>query len=142
MIYHFLAAEIFKKILLDRFELIKNQSGRVTRMPTLLGEILRDPELRKMWLDDFMHPFFRRMEMMYGMFRLTGKVRNVEPAVMVRTIGGLILGSLVIRIMEGEMGPLEKMNQEKVARDMSQILLYGLLLNEPEKKKAKKEGKK
>ena len=133
--------EIFKKILLNRFQLLKNQGSTVTNMPTLLGEIMRDSELRDVWLTEFLHPFFKRMEQMYSMLKMTGKVRSVEPAVMVRTIGGLILGFLVIRMMEGELSPMLKLEQEKVAEDVTQILLYGLLFNEPGKK-AKKEGKK
>ena len=133
--------EIFKKILLNRFQLLKNQGSTVTNMPTLLGEIMRDSELRDVWLTEFLHPFFKRMEQMYSMLKITGKVRSVEPTVMVRTIGGLILGFLVIRMMEGELSPMLKLEQEKVAEDVTQILLYGLLFNEPGKK-AKKEGKK
>jgi AcrR family transcriptional regulator len=133
--------EVFKKVLLNRFELVKDQHGKISRMPTLVGEILRDPELKEMLLDKFLHPFLGRMEAVYRMFGVTGKVRRGEPAVIVRTIGGAIVGFLILRILEGDASPINKLDQEKVAEDVARIILYGLL-SDNARKKAEKDGKK
>jgi hypothetical protein len=136
--------EVLQQIFLERFELIRKEDSAVLRMPTLMGEVLRDQELKDMWLKEFLHPFFKRMELMYSLFRVSGKIQDVEPSVIVRSIGGMILGFLIIRIMEGDTSPMLKLEQEKVAQDLSSILLYGLLKKEPSAKvkKAGKESKK
>jgi AcrR family transcriptional regulator len=133
--------EVFKRVLLDRFQLIKKQSEKVARMPTLMGEIIRDPELKKMLLDKFLHPFLSRMEAVYRMFGVTGQVRRAEPAVIVRVIGGSIMGFLILRILEGDTSPINKLDEEKVAEDIARIMLYGLL-SDKAGTRAKKDGKK
>jgi AcrR family transcriptional regulator len=133
--------KVFKKVMLDRFQLLKGHSNKVSRMPTLMGEIMRDPELKEMLLDKFLHPFLEKMEMVYRMFSLTGEVCRAEPAVIVRTIGGTILGFLILRILEGDSSPISKLDQEKVAEDIARIILYGLL-SDNARKKSIKDGKK
>jgi AcrR family transcriptional regulator len=131
--------EVFTKVLVNRFELIKNQQSKVSRMPMLVGEILRDPELKEMLLDKFLHPFMGRMEAVYRLFSVTGKVRKAEPAVIVRTIGGAIVGFLILRILEGDASPINKLDQEKVAEQVAGIILHGLL-SDHTKQKTRKEG--
>jgi len=116
---------VLKKILTDRLDLIKNEA--FARMPTLMGEVMRDPELKKLWLKEFLQPFLGRIEMGYRMMSATGKFRGLEPAVAVRVVGGMILGFLMLRVMEGDTSPLNKMEQEKIADDIVNLLLNGLL---------------
>jgi AcrR family transcriptional regulator len=131
--------EVFTKVLVNRFELIKGQQSKISRMPTLVGEILRDPELKEMLLDKFLHPFLGRMEAVYRLFSVTGKVRRAEPAVIVRTIGGAIVGFLILRVLEGDSSPINKLDQGKVAEQVAGIILHGLL-NDKTKQKTRKEG--
>ena len=91
--------EVFMKILLDRFELIKSET--VTRMPRLISEVLRDPELKELWLKDFLYPFLHRMETAFKMLSVTGKVRRIEPEIAVRMVGGMIFGFLMLKMIEG-----------------------------------------
>ena len=130
-------AEVFKHILMDRFELIKSEA--VSRMPSLIGEVQRDPELKALWLEEFLQPFLSRMETAYRLMSTSGKFRRLEPAVTVRAIGGMFFGFLMLRIMEGESSPLNNLPQEKVAEDMVDFVLHGLL-NDAEKKKPAKDG--
>ena len=119
--------EVFKSILLERFDLINKQGDTLKRMPALIGEVQRDPELKELWLKDFLQPFLKRMEMAYRMLSLSGKTRRMEPAVAVRVIGGMIFGFLMLRIMEGQASPLNKLPPEKVAEDMVDFVLHGLI---------------
>ena len=130
-------ADVFKQILVDRFELIKNET--VSLMPALIGEVLRDSELKGLWLKEFLHPFFARMETVYRMMSVSGKARRFEPAVIVRAIGGMIFGFLMLKIVEGESNPLDKMPPEKVAEDIVEFVLHGVL-SDAEKKKPGKDG--
>ena len=129
--------EVFKSILLDRFDLIKNET--MSRMPSLISEVQRDPELKALWNTDFLQPFLSRMEMAYRLMNATGKTRHLEPAVAVRAVGGMIFGFLMLKIMEGENSPLNILPQEKVAENMVDFVLHGLL-KDAEEEKPQKDG--
>jgi AcrR family transcriptional regulator len=117
--------EVLKNILQDRFDLIKNEV--IARMPSLMGEVLHDPEIKKLWLKEFLHPFLGRIEMGYRMMVSSGKFRRLEPAVAVRAVGGLIIGFMMLRVMEGDTSPLNKVEQEKIAEEIVKLMLHGLL---------------
>jgi AcrR family transcriptional regulator len=116
--------QILKSVIKDRLDLLKNDT--FARLPTLMGDVMRDPELKKLWLKEF-HPFLSRIEMGYRMMSATGKFCRVEPAVAVRVVGGMIMGFLMLRVAEGDTSPLNKIEQEKIANDIVTILLNGLL---------------
>jgi hypothetical protein len=104
-----------------------------------MGEIQRDPELKALWLKDFLQPFLSRMEMAYRLMSAAGKTRRLEPAVAVRAVGGMIFGFLMLKIMEGENSPLNNLHQEKVAENMVDFVIHGLL-KDAEEKKPRKDG--
>jgi AcrR family transcriptional regulator len=131
--------DVFKNIILERFGLVKNKGETLARMPSLIGEVQRDPELKALWLKDFLRPFLARMEMTYRMLSGSGKARTMEPAVVVRMMGGMIFGFLMLRIMEGDTSPINKLPPEKVADDIVSFVLHGLISNAD---KVKKDGKK
>jgi AcrR family transcriptional regulator len=118
-------AVVLKHILQDRFDLLK--SDTMSRMPSLIGEVQRDPELKALWLEQFLHPFLSQIEFGYRAMAASGKFRRLEPSVAVRAVGGMILGFLLLKVMEGDTSPLERLPQEKVADDMVNFVLHGLL---------------
>ena len=127
---------VLKKILQDRFDLVKNEA--FSKVPSLMGEVQRDPELKALWLEQFLKPFLTRIEAGIRLMMTTGKIRRLEPAVIVRTVGGMIFGFLMLKIMEGDSSPLNDLSQEKVAEDIVEFVLHGLL-NDAGKKKSGKE---
>ncbi|MHB8104035.1 MAG: TetR/AcrR family transcriptional regulator [Dehalococcoidales bacterium] len=126
-------AKVLKNILQDRLDLIKNEL--FTRMPALMGEVSRDPEIKELWLKEFLHPFLGRIEMGYRMMGATGKFRRFEPAVAVRAVGGMIFGFMMLRVIEGNTSPLNKIEQDKIADDIVNLLLHGLLKESKEDEK-------
>lgn len=116
---------VFKNVIKDRLDLHKNPV--FARMPSLMGEVLRDPELRELWLKNLLQPFLGRIQMGYGMMSASGKFRRLEPSIAVRAVGGMIIGFLMLRVMEGETSPLNKIEQEKIAEDIVNLLMHGLL---------------
>jgi AcrR family transcriptional regulator len=124
----------FKQIMLDRFRLVESQT--MARIPSLMGEIQRDPELKALWLEQFLQPFLAQMDGMYRFMMASGQFRKMEPAVAVRAIGGLILGFLLLRMMEGEASPLSKMPPEKVAEELVDFVGLGMM-NDNEKNNEK-----
>ncbi len=118
---------ILKSIIKDRFDLLSNPSFQ--RLPLIMSEIQRDPELKALWLKDFLRPMLNQVEMMVRMMRTTGKFHQYQPEVIVRVIGGLIIGFLLLRLAEGDTSPLKKLDQDKVAEDIAGFMLHGLLNN-------------
>ena len=112
-------------IMQNRFRLI--ESDNVSRMPSLMADVIRDPELKDLWTTQFLQPFLSKMEGIYDSSITTGKFRRIEPSILVRGIGGMFLGFLILKIMEGEASPLNRMPQEKVIAAMSELILHGLV---------------
>jgi AcrR family transcriptional regulator len=120
---------ILKTIIKDRFDLIKNPS--FVRVPLIMSEIQRDPKLKAIWLKNFLHPLLEQIEVLVRMMGTTGKFRQFQPEVLVRVMGGLFMGFMLLRIAEGDTSPLKKLDQDKVADDIVNFILHGLL-NSPE----------
>jgi AcrR family transcriptional regulator len=115
----------FKKIIKNRLDLINDET--VSRMPLLIGEFIRDEELRVLWLEQFLHPFMSQMEKVYRYMNASGKFSTMEPAIAVRSIGGLFLGFLILKIVEGEDSPLNQINEDKIAEELANFILHGLI---------------
>ena len=130
-------AVTFKNILQNRLDLLK--SGPMSRIPSLMGEIQRDPELKTLWAEQFLQPFMGWMEVGYRDMMVSGKFRRLEPAVAVRAIGGMIIGFLMLKTMEGESSPLNRLPQDTIIDNIVDLMLHGLL-KDTEEKKPRKEG--
>jgi AcrR family transcriptional regulator len=115
----------FRQILQNRFELI--ESGLVAHIPTLLSEAQRDPELKALVIKQFLQPFLSRMEDAYRELSESGKYRRLETTVTVRCIGGMLLGFLILKMMEGEASPMNRLPQDEIARSMMDLIFHGLL---------------
>lgn len=121
----------FKQIMYNRLDLIENES--ISRIPSLMGEVQRDPELKALWNEQFLQPFMTQLDGMYRLMIASGKVRPMEPAVTTRAVGGLILGFLILKIMEGEASPVNRLSREKVADELMNFVFYGLSNQRPAK---------
>jgi AcrR family transcriptional regulator len=118
-------AVVFGQIMLNRFDLI--QGEEMSRMPALMGEVLRDPELKAIMNREFLKPMLTQTESIFRAMQPPGEPSRTEPAVTVRAVAGLIIGSLILRLLEGENSPLERLPREKVAADTVNFILHGLM---------------
>lgn len=116
---------VFPQIIQNRFDLI--QSEEMAWMPSLMGEVARDPELRTLWSERFFKPFAAQMAGIYRALQPAGQAGSMEPALAVRAIGSFILGFLMIKTLEGETSPVDELPREKVAADIASFMLHGLL---------------
>ncbi len=123
---------IFKQVMQNRLDLIN--SGTATRILSVIGEVQRDPELKVLWAQNFIQPFLSQLEAGYRMMAVSGKFRRLEPAVAVRAVGGAILGFIMLKVMEGELSPLNQLPQEKVAEELVNFVLHGLMNEKGEDK--------
>ncbi len=124
-------AVTFRSIMQNRFSLVEDEVA--ARLPSLMGEIIRDPELKALWGEQFLQPFFTKMEGIYRAMMASGQFRRMEPAIATRAIGGLILGFLILRIMEGEASPVNRLSREEVIDTMADFVGYGLVARPEEK---------
>ena len=123
---------VLKSIIKDRLDLIKNPT--FARLPALMGDVQRDPELKALWLKDFLHPFLGQIAPGYSLMATMGKFRRYDPEVAVRMVGGLIIGFLMLKVIEGDISPLNKKDQEKVTEDIVNFMLHGMLNDAKDKK--------
>lgn len=128
----------FKSIIQNRLTFIEDSN--MARLLSLIGEIQRDPELKAMYLEELIQPIISRMEAFYGSQIATSKFRQLDPAVVVRAIGGMVIGLVILKSLEGAASPLNRLPQEKVADDLLNLVLYGLS-NENRTTGVKQEGK-
>jgi hypothetical protein len=91
-----------------------------------MGEIQRDPELKPIYLEQLIRPTMSRMEAFYCNMIDSGKIRRLEPAVIAHAIGGMVIGIIVLKSLEGEASPLNRLTQEKVVDNLVSFVLYGL----------------
>jgi len=108
----------------DRASLM--ESDIMSRFSSLIGEIQRDPELKKMFTERLLRPFLSRMEEFYCTLIAAGELRQFDPAVIMRALGGMVIGLAILRSLEGDASPLIQLPQKKVADEMMNFLLHGL----------------
>ena len=115
----------FRQIMLNRFSLIENTPA--ARIPSLMGEIIRDPELKAIWGEQFLQPFFTKVEGIYRTMMASGRFRPQNPTIATHIVGGLILGFLMLRLMEGEASPLNRLPQEEILAALGDFLGRALM---------------
>jgi AcrR family transcriptional regulator len=117
-------AATLKDIMKDRLELTKNDS--MIWMFSMMGDIQRDPELKALWAQQLLHNFMSNME---GLCRGLTKSCNrcVTPTLAARVVGGLIMGFLMLRTLEGEASPVNQMSQDEVADALAGFVFRGLI---------------
>ncbi len=116
---------ILALILKNRFELI--DTGVVQRMPVLMSDVIKDQDLCQLWVTEFLHPFLNKMQGIFDSLGKTGVYRDIDSQVAVRAIGGMVLGFLLLKTMEGDLSPLNEMPPEKVSGSIIDLLLHGLM---------------
>jgi AcrR family transcriptional regulator len=128
-------AVTFRQILKNRLSLIESQP--IARIPSLMSDIQRDPELKAIWAEQFLKPFFTRIEGIYHTMIASGKFRRIKPAIATRAIGGMILGFLMLKLMEGESSPLNRLPQDEVTDSLMDLVAHGLMNDDGEEPQRK-----
>jgi len=118
-------ATTLTNILINRLDLIENNQN--SRVFFLVGEIMRDAELREIWKEQFLHPMMSMMEGIFEAAADNGIYRRMETAVATRAIGGLILGFLLLKSMENDTSSLNRLPKEKVADELKNFIMHGIL---------------
>ena len=109
----------------DRFQML--QSDRLPVLLSLMGEIQHDPELEKLFYHKLLQPFLKRMEEMYAARIEAGEIRKIDPAVAVRMVGGMMMGLFLLKGLEGESSPINRIPQDQLTQEVMNFVLHGLM---------------
>lgn len=116
---------VLKGVLQNRLSLAGG--GSIDKMPSMMLEIQRDPELKTIWAEQVIVPFMAKIDAMFGTLVPMGKFRESEPAIIARAVGGLVIGFIMLSMMEGDLSPLKKLPQEKIVDSLVDFILNGIL---------------
>jgi AcrR family transcriptional regulator len=117
-----------KEALHNRLQIL--QSDLLSKLLVLIGEIKRDPELKTLFSQNLLQPFFVKMERMFRSRINPGEFRRIEPAIIVRLIGSMIIGIILIKDLEGSSSPLNLVSQEKLADEIMDFIFHGIMSGE------------
>jgi AcrR family transcriptional regulator len=123
---------VFKRIIQNRLSFA--EGDKMVQISSLMSEIQRDPELRGLFVSKMFRPIMDMMEGFYRMGMVEGQLNQYEPKVVVRAIGGMIIGLLILKSVEGEEGPLSQLSRDEVSDDVVRLVLYGLMAGEDQKR--------
>jgi len=102
------------------------QGDTMVHLLALLGDIQRDAKLRTIFAEKLMKPFLGRMENIYRVRMESGEFRKLEPAIIVRLIGGMMIGMSLLRMAEGETSPLNRIPPKQLDDEIMNFILFGL----------------
>jgi AcrR family transcriptional regulator len=97
-----------------------------SNMLLLIGDILRDPELREIYDRQVIKPVMSRMEKYLENKAAEGEFRSVNTSVVTRALGGMVLGLLLLSLFEGESNPLADMPRQNLATEIGQLVMKGI----------------
>jgi AcrR family transcriptional regulator len=118
-------SSIFEEIIKNRLDFASNK--KAPQIFSLMGEIQRDPELREMFSRQVIQPFFSKLESLFGSRIKSTEFKEIDSAVIVRLIGGMIIGTVILNVIEGNASPLKKPPQEKIAHFIANSIQKGFM---------------
>lgn len=92
----------------------------------LFGDIYRDPDLRQRYIEQVLKPVFGMMEKYYASRIKDGAFRDVNPAIITRACGGMVIGFMLLYRLEGESSPAHGIDRRELADEMTRLILHGL----------------
>jgi AcrR family transcriptional regulator len=114
----------FTAILENRIDLTEEDEKR--RPLLLMSEMLRDPELKKIFDHQFIKPVMTKMEKFYEAGTATGYFRPLNTFIVTRALGGMVIGLLLLTLLEGESSPLKGIPRQDLAAEVVQLVMQGI----------------
>ncbi len=98
----------------------------VNKFLPLLGEVQRDPEIRRSYAEKVVRPVMAMMEEYVASRVKKGAFRDVNPKVVTRAIGGMVVGFMLLYQIEGENSPAKDIDRQQLAAELAGLVLRGL----------------
>lgn len=92
----------------------------------LFIEMQRDPELRRKYSEKVLRPVMTMMEKLVASRVEAGTFRDVDPSVVTRAIGGMVIGFMLLYRIEGENSPVHNIDRKKLANELAGLIFQGL----------------
>ena len=92
----------------------------------LFSEIQRDPELRQRYTQQVLQPIMGLMEKYFTSRMEEGAFRDINPSIITRAIGGMVVGFMFLYGIEGEKSPIHGIDRKKLANELTELVLKGL----------------
>ena len=97
-----------------------------SHMLLMIGEMLRDPELREIYDRQVIKPVMTKMEKFYEAGTATGYFRPLNTFIVTRALGGMVIGLLLLTLLEGESSPLKGIPRQDLAAEVVQLVMQGI----------------
>ena len=96
------------------------------RFIPLFMEVQRDPQLRRDYSEKVLRPVMNMMGKMIESRIKAGAFRDVNPLVITRAIGGMVIGFMLLYRIERENSPVHGIDRKQMANEMAGLVLHGL----------------
>jgi AcrR family transcriptional regulator len=95
-------------------------------LPFIFFEIQRQPRLRKQFMSQVALPQIEKMEHYIRQQKQEGNFRDVNERIVVRTMIGALIGTVMFSRLEMRDSPYRKSNVDAISKELSALFLYGL----------------
>lgn len=92
----------------------------------LFGDIQRDPELRQKYTEQVLQPVFGMMEKYYASRIEEGAFRKMNPSIITRALGGMVIGFMLLYRLEGKSSPAHGVDHKELAGELTRLILHGI----------------
>jgi AcrR family transcriptional regulator len=113
-----------RNVLANRLNML--ESDITKNLVSLMSEIQRQPELRELFVERLIHPFLSRMAKLYQTKMDAGEFRRFDSTLIVRAIGGMIIGLTILKSLEGAESPLSRMQRDRVVAELADFIFFGV----------------
>jgi AcrR family transcriptional regulator len=98
----------------------------LSRLILMMSEIQRDDELRNYFKGNLVQPLFERMGRIFKPQLEGTSLSKVKPEIIVRLVGGMMIGLSLLRNLEREDSPLNALSRERLAQIVQHFILNGI----------------
>jgi AcrR family transcriptional regulator len=92
----------------------------------IFNEVQKDEELRRNYYEKVLKPVMAMMENFVTSRMEQGAFREINPHLLTRAVGGMVIGFMILYRLEGEESPLHKMDRQKMAAELAGLIFQGL----------------
>lgn len=100
--------------------------GNADRLLVLTSEVHHDASLREQYVEEVARPILSRLEDYLKSGVRRGTFRDLDAGLVARALWGMVMGLSIIHVLEGKSGPLRKMPRDRMAKELTEVMMDGL----------------
>jgi len=98
----------------------------ISKFLPIFNEVQKDEELRRNYNENVLRPIMNMMESFVTSRMKSGAFREIDPHILTRAIGGMVIGFMILYRIEGDKSPIHNMDRQKMAGEMTGIVFRGI----------------